>query len=131
MVLRELIHQKKILDKKILELQKMLEYMPNDDIASELIAFIERRQSKLISIDVANRRARLNIGGQEVDVATAVKIRDTLELKINTLTKIINSDNDYALDRIELMKQRDNFYNDYIILDNAILQSDLNTKVGG
>jgi hypothetical protein len=129
MVVRELLYHKQMLDRKIEELRALLIKRPDDNLADELIALIERRQSKLMNLAAANRAAKLTIGNQEIDVETAVTVRDSIKLKIDILTDIINGE-DFSLDRVEMMKQRDGLYEDYTLLDIGILKSDLNTTIG-
>ena len=131
MFVKTFLEQKKILDLKIDELKLMLKTCPgNNNIADGLVALLDMRQSKIMTIKAANLQVKIVITGQEVDVETAVTIRDTLGLKIEILTDIIRSDNDFSLDRLDIMKQRDRFYSDYILLDSAILKSDLSTEIG-
>jgi hypothetical protein len=128
MLLYEILLQKNILDKKILELKNILKYNQDDDIAHELFALIDLRQSKLLSINKANNSSNILIGDTEVDVSTTIIIMSTIKNKIDVLTSLI-SDQDCKLNKIELQTQRDKFYEEYILLRVCVERNDLNVTV--
>lgn len=129
MLLHELLLQKKVLDLKIRELKRIIQYTQSDDLAEELFALIEIRQSKILTIKSINKISKIIIGGTEVDLDVAVRIRDTVEEKIDILTSLINN-NDCSLNKIELQSQRDKFYEEFIILSAGITNNDLIIKIG-
>lgn len=129
MLLHELLLQKKVLDLKIRELKRIIQYTQSDDLAEELFALIEIRQSKILTIKSINKISKIIIGGTEVDLDVAVRIRDTVEEKIDILTSLINN-NDCSLNKIELQSQRDKFYEEFIILSAGITNNDLKIKIG-
>lgn len=129
MLLRDLIHEKKMLKKKIVELKNILLCNASDDIAQELFSQLELLQAKKINIHTINNQIKINLGGKEVDIFTAVVLRDTAKSKIDILTNLITN-NECGLNKIELMKQRDVIYEEYTLLSNEIVASDLNTNIG-
>ena len=129
MRLRTLIYEKGILKRKVSELKNIIKYDATDTIAKELFAQLELLQAKNININTINNQIKIKLGGKEVGISTAVVLRDTTKEKINILTSLI-VDNESKLDKVELIKQRDDIYEEYILLSNEITLSDLNVKRG-
>lgn len=129
MRLRNLICEKEMLKKKISELKNIMSYNTVDDIAQELFAYIELLQAKKININSINSKIKISIGGKEIDITTVIVLRDTAKNKADVLTSLI-VDNECKLDKIELMKQRDGIYEEYVLLSNRILANDLSVKIG-
>lgn len=129
MRLRTLIYEKEILKRKVSELKNIIKYDATDTIAKELFAQLELLQAKNININAINNQIKIKLGGKEIDISTAVVLRDTTKEKINILTSLI-VDNESKLDKVELIKQRDNIYEEYILLSNEITLSDLNVRIG-
>lgn len=129
MRLRTLIYEKEMLERKIFELKNIIKHNTTDTIAQELFVQLELLQAKNISISTINKQIKLNLGGKEVDIATAVVLRDTTKEKIDVLTNLV-TDSKCTLDKIALIKQRDDIYEEYILLSNEIILSDLNVKIG-
>lgn len=130
MTLRDLIYKKQFVDIKISELKEMLAKYPNNDTASKLVEFLDERQKLSLKIHSANAQCMLTIGDNKLDLNSAVIIRDTIKRKVDIITSLINSDTDFEVDVFELMQQRDNFIDDYALLDMSIINMDINTKVG-
>ena len=129
MKLRSLIFDKDLLEKKIVELKNILLYDASENIAQELFSQLELLQAKKINIHTINNQIKITLGGKEVDISTAVVLRNTAKDKIDILTSLIIN-NECSLDKIELMKQRDDLYEEYTLLSNEILASDLNVNIG-
>lgn len=127
--LYEVLAHKKILDKKIKELRKLLSIEQDEDLAEELLATLELKQSKLITIHLSNKDTKISIGETELDIATAVIIRDTIKERINYVTDLI-SNPECHLNKLELMRQREKYFEEYVIISSRILQSDVNLKIG-
>lgn len=129
MRLSNLIYEKEMLKRKVSELKNIIKHDATDAIANELFAQLELLQSKNININTINNQIKIKLGGKDVNVSTAVTLRDTTKEKINILTGLI-IDNECKLDKVELIKQRDNIYEEYVLLSNEIKLSDLNVRVG-
>lgn len=125
----ELLTDKIMLDTKINEIKSILEYEQNDNIAQELFSLLELRQSKIINISTANSISRLNIGGNEINISTAIIIRKTIKEKMDILTAMINN-KDSHLDKIELQRQRDRYHDEYVLLSMGIKKNDLTITIG-
>jgi len=129
MHLKELIYEKIMLDEKIAELESILHYSATDVITKALLDAIDLRQNKLLSIHSVNNKSKINIGDTKVDINTAIIIRNTIQQKMDILTNLIN-DNNCALDKLELMAQRDSYYEQVVLLNIGILKNDLSIEIG-
>ena len=129
MRLRSLVYEKELLEKKIVELKDILLYDASEDIAQELFGQLELLQAKKINIHKINNQIKITLGGKEVDISTAIVLRDTAKNKIDILTSLIVN-NECGLNKIELMKQRDDLYEEYTLLSNEIVVSDLSVNIG-
>lgn len=127
--LMEVLAQKRMLDQKIDELQEILVDKQNDELAAVLIGFLDDKQSNLINIHRANIASKINLGGTDIDIATAVIIRDSIESKFIYLTELIQNP-ECELDKLELMKQRDRYFDEYSLIDMGIQKNDLNVTLG-
>lgn len=129
MVLHELLIRKRFLDKKVHELKKHLHRnFDNDKLAASLFSFLDDRQNILIKIEDVNTKRTITIGSTEVSVSTAVKVRKTLHLKIRVITDLLNDEN-CSLDPLLLLKQRDGFVDELMILNKTITKNDLEVEV--
>ena len=129
MRLRDLIYEKEMLKKKIIELKDIMLYNATEDIAQELFCQIELLQAKKININTINGKIKITLSDKDVDISTVVVLRDTAKSKMGILTSLI-TDSECVLNKIELMKQRDGIYEEYMVLSNKIITSDLNTRIG-
>lgn len=127
------LKDKEMLDIKIQELSDILSNELDieivDHLALELVKVIEERQNTLIAIHRANIASKISLGGSIIDVATAVIIKKSLNEKIKHITNLINNKNNY-LDKLELMKQRDRYYEDLKLIIIALSKNDLNVTIG-
>lgn len=126
--LTEIIAKKRIFDKKINEIKTLLKLEQTESLVEEFNALLEQRQSILLQIKTANNNSTINIGGNDVTIATAVVIRDVIKEKIDIITVLINN-KECMLDKIKLQHQRDEYYNSYILLSMGISRNDLQVKV--
>lgn len=129
MILRDLIYQKEMLEKKIIELRNIMHYDVSENIAQELFVQLELLQAKKVNLNAVNNQVKLDLGGKKVIISTAIIIRDTMKDKMNILTDLI-TDNECQLDKLTLMKQRDDIYEEYSLLSHKIVSSDLSVKIG-
>jgi len=129
MRLRNLIYEKEMLKRKISELKNIIKYDTTDSITNELFVQLELLQAKNININTINNQIKIKLGGKDVDISTTVILRDTAKEKINILTSLI-IDNKSKLDKVELIKQRDDIYEEYVLLSNEITLNDLNVNIG-
>jgi|APCry1669188910_1035180.scaffolds.fasta_scaffold00886_19 hypothetical protein len=124
----ELISDYNILNKKIKEIKTILSFKQTDDLAKELFNILELKQTKLLHITEANNLSKMNVGGTEISVSTVIIIRNTIKEKIDLLTSMIDN-KDCNLDKIELQRQRDKYYSEYILLTMGINRNDLTVTI--
>jgi len=129
MYLKELVCEKTMLDKKIVELEAILHHEATEAVTKALLESVDIRQNKLLSIYSVNHKSKINIGDTKVDINTAIIIRNTIQQKMDILTNLIN-DNNCILDKLELMNQRDLYYEQIILLNINILKNDLSIEIG-
>lgn len=126
--LYEIIAEKNLVDTKLSELRDILKIEQTDKLAEELVSLIDKRQTLLISIHQANVASSINIAGSSVDISTAVVIRDAIKKKFDYLSDLINNP-ECKLDKLELMLQRDKYFDEYTLIDMGININDLNVTL--
>lgn len=129
MYLTELIAYKDLIKKKLIEVEKCLSDSQSEDLANEYNILLDQLKNKLITIDSANNKSSLNLGGVDISISVAVIIRDSIKEKIDMFTNLINNPN-CRLNKIDLMHQRDKHFDDYILLVMGIQKNDLNIIIG-
>lgn len=129
MLLRDLVYEKKMLKEKIAELNTILQYNYSETIMQELFVQLELLQAKRVNLNTLNNQVKIDFGGKEVILSTAIIVRDSMKNKMNVLANLINN-NSVKLDKLDLMKQRDNIYEEYTLLSHKITVSDLNVNLG-
>mgnify|MGYP007082006546 FL=1 len=129
MYLKELVCEKAMLNKKIVELESILHHEATEAVTQALLEAIDLKQSKLLSIYSVNHKSKINIGDSKVDINIAVIIRNTIQQKMDVLTNLIN-DNSCILDKLGLMEQRDQYNGQLVLLNIGILKNDLSVEIG-
>jgi len=127
--LSEVIAKKRVLDKRISELKRVIIREQDNNLVEELVALLEIRQSHLINIEAANNVSQIKLGGTPVSIAAAIQLKNTIKEKINILTSLIENE-DQKLDILELQKQRDKYFDEYILLSAGIARNDLEVTIG-
>lgn len=134
MYLREKLTELKTLTSKIEELERYLfrSYELQDDIKNEIVKVIlncidEVQNIKLILNNI-NKQTSLKIAEADLDLGSAVTIRDTIDKKIKLITNMINSDNT-KLDILTLMEQRDDLLNEFNTMNVSITLADWSIKI--
>lgn len=128
-VLAEVLADKKYLDQKIQELKTAIDRKPNDNLVQELLALIELRQARMLSIAAANNTSVIRLGDTEVTINVAIEIRDTIKEKMDILTSMIANE-DSGLDIITLQRQRDKYQREYALITLGINHNDLKVTLG-
>ena len=128
MYLREKLDEKKLIKTKIKELRNNLLHGTSDEIVKVLLLNIDLIQNINLVINKVNQQTMLNIGNTSISITTAVEIRKAINIKINIITELINSNNE-VLDILILMEQRDMFMEEYNSINNAIRMLDWSIKI--
>ena len=129
MYLKEIVCEKVMIDKKIVELELILHHEATEAVTQALLEAIDLRQNKLLSIYSVNHKSKINIGDTKMDINTAIIIRNTIQQKMDILTGLIN-DNGCVLDKLGLMEQRDQYNGQLVLLNIGILKNDLSVEIG-
>jgi hypothetical protein len=128
-VLAEVLADKWYLDQKIDELKVAIARKPNDNLVQELLALIELRQARRLSIAAANNTSVIRLGETEVTINVAIEIRNTIKEKMDILTSMIANE-DSGLDILTLQKQRDKYQREYSLITLGITNNDLKVTLG-
>jgi len=129
MYLVEVIAHKNFIKQKLSEVSRCLETNQTEELAAEFMDLLEQLQTKLININSANQQSTLNLGGMDIPISVAVIIRDTMKSKMDVLTNLIDNP-DCKLSKLDLIRQRDNYFNEYILMSMGIQKNDLSVRVG-
>jgi hypothetical protein len=131
MFLAEVLTRKRYIK---LEMDEIKEFLSTEkstgnvsDAINRLFKLEDRFQQYLIAIDASNNSTEIKVGTSKVSVANAIKLRNTSRRKILTLTSLIK--NNLNLDVFNLIDQRLKFIEEFILLNNAIRESDWKVKV--
>lgn len=128
-VLAEVLADKWYLDQKIDELKVAIARKPNDNLVQELLALIELRQARRLSIAAANNTSVIRLGETEVTINVAIEIRNTIKEKMDILTSMIANE-DSGLDILTLQEQRDKYQREYSLITLGITNNDLKVTLG-
>ena len=120
---------KKFIDIKISDIQLKLAIQQDGELVIELFNLLDKSQNYARSIIESNMKTKINVGKTKTDIDALVRVRNTLQHKINVISGLINNDS-VDLDIITLLEQRDNLVDEFISLDGIIKKSDLITEVG-
>ena len=79
-------------------------------------------------LDDINISTEVQFGDNKVIIANMLKLRDTTSNKINVFTELIDS-NKSSLNIINLIEQRANLVEEYILLSKAISLNDWRVEI--
>ncbi len=126
MLVSELLLRKKNLKLQINELKRYLhteEASGNiNKTTNTLFELEDKLQQYVVALNISNNETMIKVGKSEINIVTAVILRNTTQKKINVLTELI--ENNINIDIFNLMDQRNSFFEEYILLDKAIKESD-------
>lgn len=132
MLLGDLLLRRKLIKLEINELKNYLfnfEEITNvNEILNKLFELEDQFQRHNILIERANNEVNIEISNSKTSLSNAVKLRDAVDNKADTLTKLINN-NKSKLSIINLMEQRQKFIEEFVLLNNAISKSDWSVNV--
>ena len=132
MLLSELLMRKRHLVTQIEELQDYLEYDRDIDSINDIIDRIFELEGTLqkyiLIIDKVNNQNEIEIGSNKVPVSTAVRLRQNVKRKIDTLTNLINHGT-MSINILDLMGQRATLLEEFIIYDKAISLNDWRSNI--
>jgi len=127
MYLREKINELQILKTKLNNLKFYIKNNPLtveqiDIVLKHILKYVEDIQNIRLILNKINNKTTITIGTSQIDVNTAVIIRDTIDNKIKLIDDlfIISS----GCDTSELLSQRDSLQAEFNSIDNAIQITD-------
>lgn len=135
MVVGDIIVRRKILKSKIPELQIRLEQRgcvnkeDYDNTVSELFNLISELQSFSILLERSNNTTKVKIGDKEITISDALIVKETLKMKIDVFSGLINKTPENKFSVLTLFSQRDNLMEEYLVISKAITLSDWRTEV--
>ncbi len=132
MLLGELLLRRKCAQWEINELKNDLykteEHTNVNDTLSKLFELEDKFQRYTILIERANTNTEVELGSQTTSLANAIKLRNAVDSKINTLTELIKS-NKKSLNILNLIEQRQKLIEEFILIDNVVNSGDWSTNV--
>ena len=132
MLLGELLLRRKCIKMEIDELKNYMlsseEQINVNEVLNKLFELEDKYQKYNILIERANNEIELVVGTTKTTLTNAIKLRSAVDCKIDDLTMLIKS-NKATLNIFNLIDQRQKFIEEYIILDNAISNSDWSINV--
>lgn len=126
--MHEALIRKNFINKKISDIQFRMKSRYDNTLIEELFNLLGVVQNFGRSITESNMKTEIIIGETKTDVDTAVRVRNTLCRKIDTINFVIERNSD-DLDILPFLEQRDVLVGEFILLDAAIKQADLETEV--
>ena len=141
MLIKEILCRKRHLDSKLLDIDNYLNILPNLNVKDKVSVYntaidikfslLSKIQSHDVLLNAQNNNNLLHVGNNDLTVYEAVKIRNTLLDKITTLDNLISSGDLTVINIFTLMEQRDSLFDEFMVLDMAILKSDIETDWKG
>jgi len=126
MLVAELLLRKNNIKLQIDELKKFLlteEASGNiNKVTNTIFELEDKLQQYVVALSISNGETIIQVGKSKINIDTAVVLRNTTQKKINVLTELI--ENNINIDIFNLMEQRDSFFEEHILLDKAIKESD-------
>ncbi len=132
MLLGELLTRKENVKQQIDELNDHLMDVDMrekvNEVISDLFELHDKLQSYKVAINNVNNSNKIKVSKSDVSITNAIHLRQTTKMKIDILTDLI-SNLDKSLSISNLMEQRNNLLEEYILLDNAISGSNWSIEV--
>lgn len=126
MLVAELLLRKTNIKLQIDELKKFLlteEASGSINKVTNMVFDLEDKlQQYIVALSISNNDTTIQVGKSEINIATAVILRNNTQKKINVLTELI--ENNINIDIFNLIEQRNGFLEEFILLDKAIKESD-------
>jgi hypothetical protein len=128
----DLVTKKKRLSERIVCLRKVLKTTNNsEEIVNKLERAIDDYRNILVQIDAINhdKNATIEINGNEMSLATAIIIRNSITSKIDILKDAIDNEKSGLSDRIKFIDMLDKEYESIDLLKQHIMLLELSLEV--
>jgi len=137
MLLAEVLIRKRDIEKKVSGLKEHLRQLALDgskedtsevdEMVTKIYALLDEHQQQVFTIDRLNSSVKIQIGNSTTTLASAVRLRETIERKISVLDGLIeavscNTRSKFSIS--ELFDNRDKLLTEYNILTSAIRTKD-------
>jgi hypothetical protein len=99
-----------------------------NDVLDKLFTLEDKYQQYSVVLDDINMNTEIKFGDNKVIIANMIKLRDTTSNKIDVFTELIDS-NKSSLNIINLIDQRANLVEEYILLSKAINLNDWKVEI--
>ncbi len=99
-----------------------------NDVLDKLFTLEDKYQQYSVVLDDINMSTEIQFGDNKVIIANMIKLRDTTSNKINVFTELIDS-NKSSLNIINLIDQRANLVEEYILLNKTISTNDWQVEI--
>ena len=137
MLIYEIVQRKNYIKNKLDNLDNYISKLEVLDLADKASLYnkaieqkfllLNKYRSHLALLREQNRNTTVLIGKDKLSVEDALYLRNTIQIKIDTLNTIIESGDFKVVNVFSLLEQRDNLFEEYMLLDSTIQESDLNT----
>lgn len=134
MLVRDILKRKRYFDQKLEDLEYYTEALKDlkvsgkaklyNEAVEKQFAVASKIRSHVTLLERLNNETLITIGGNEVSVSDAVKLRDSMKYQMSVLSSIIANGDFSALNIFSLMEQRDSLFDELMMLDSAIYVSD-------
>lgn len=99
-----------------------------NDVLDKLFTLEDKHQQYSVVLDDINMNTEIQFGDNKVIIANMIKLRDTTSNKIDVFTELIDS-NKSSLNIINLIDQRANLVEEYILLNKTISTNDWQVEI--
>ncbi len=99
-----------------------------NEVLDKLFALEDKYQQYSVVLDDINMSTEIQFGDNKVIIANMIKLRDTISNKIEVFTELIDS-NKSSLNIINLIDQRANLVEEYILLNKTISMNDWQVEI--
>lgn len=136
MLVGELIIRRQLIKKNLEDVKRYLAKKEEttsrstyNDFIDQLFAYLEQLKSHTVLLNRSNESTMLTIGKNEISVADAVYLKESILNKISILSSMIEHNTTRDLDIFNLIEQRDKIFEEYVYLATIINESDWSTEV--
>lgn len=128
----DVVTKKKRLSERIVYLREVLKTTNNpEEVVNKLERAIDDYRNILVQIDSINhdKNATIEINGNEMSLATAIIIRNSIMSKISILKDAIDNDKSGLIDRIKFIDMIDKEYESLDLLKQHIMLLEFSLEV--
>ena len=138
MYLAELLIRKRFIDDKILELKTVLiKCFNGEEVEQSELSFFRtlldnyynERQRYLMKLERANSQVEVTIGKSKLSLSDAIKIRGTLERRLEDISELIVAAGASYLELNSFFETKEQLFEEYMVLVKTIEMADWSTEI--